>query len=647
MGDRFAGFLKALLRWQSLFTFAALGVVIYYEAAVGLFGLVLYLILLFAFAPAIPRDKPLLNIPVVENMPVKSEESAKQKAFISIPFPVIMLAGDRVMWNNKAASSIFKDRCGDVLKKYADSSGGLVEFDGKYYKVWESVKKSRKGPQRVLYFDDVSDIFMYKSKYEFTKPVICLIQVDNFEEVMNSTEEIRKPVLSAEIDKRLGKYAADIKGCLRKYNDDKYILFFENGFLQPMEDKKFSILDDIREINADNKLPATLSMGVGAEGENPQVLLDFASSAMDLALSRGGDQAVVKKGEKIFFYGGKTQAVEKRTRVKVRVISHALRELIKSSSGVLIMGHTYPDFDCLGASMGMYRAAKELGKNVKIIWENSNHSLDELMDRIHQDEEYDGVFISGDEALTLIDEKSLIILVDAGRAGYLMRPDILERVQRVVVIDHHRKTRDAVDNTALSYIETYASSASEMVTEILQYIKDRIKLKPVEALALLAGINLDTKNFTYKTGVRTFDAASYLRLKGADTMAVRHFFQDEISSFARKADVIREAEIWPNDVAVAVCPADVTDRQIFAAQVADELLNIKGVDASFALCDTGERVLISGRSLGDINVQVILEELGGGGHYTEAGAQVQGKSIDEVKSELKTVIQEKLEVDDK
>ncbi len=646
MGDRFVGFLKALLRWQSLFTFAALGVLIYYEAAVGLAGLAVYLVLLFALSPAKPKDKPLLNIPVVENIAVKPQEDEEQRAFISIPVPVITLSGGREIWKNRAAANAFGDRRREAVQKYEDSEGGLTEFDGKFYKVNKSVKNNRKGQQTILYFDDVSDVFIYKAKYEFSKPVVCLIQVDNYEEVMGSTEDIRRPVLSAEIDKRLGRFASDIKGCLRKYSDDRYILFFENGFLKPLEDKKFTILDDIRDINEGNKMPATLSIGVGAEGENPQALLEFASSAMDLALSRGGDQAVVKKSEKIYFYGGKTQAVEKRTRVKVRVISHALRELIMNSSGVFIMGHTYPDFDCLGASMGMYRAAKEFGKEARIIWESSNHSLNELMDKIHRDEEYDGVFVNGDEALPMIDENSLLIVVDAGREGYLMRPDILEKAQRVVVIDHHRKTRDAIDNAVLSYIETYASSTAEMVTEILQYIKDRIALKPVEALALLAGINLDTKNFTYKTGVRTFDAAAYLRLKGADTMEVRQYFQDELSSFARKADVIRKAELWPHDVAVAVCPSDVTDRQIFAAQVADELLNIKGVDASFALCDTGERIIISGRSLGEINVQVILEELGGGGHYTEAGAQVQGKTIGEVKSELRTVLEEKLEVDD-
>ncbi|MDI6600196.1 MAG: DHH family phosphoesterase [Thermoanaerobacteraceae bacterium] len=642
MGNRFLGFLRALLRWQSLFTFIVLGMLIYYDTVIGLVGLAVYLILLFAFSPVKPKDKPLLNIPAVENIAIP-KETEQQKAFIAIPMPVLILSEDKAVWKNKAAVSTFGDEYKDVLDKYAGGKNGPIEFKGRYYQVRESIRSNRKGSQTILYFDDVSDIYVFKDRYEFEKPVVCLIQVDNYEEVMNSTEEIRRPVLAAEIDKRLGRFSADIRGCLRKYSNDRYILFFENGFLKPLEDKKFTILDDIREISEGNKIPVTLSMGVGAEGENPQVLLEYASSALDLALSRGGDQAVVKKGEKIFFYGGKIQAVEKRTRVKVRVISHALRELIQESSKVFVMGHTYPDFDCLGASMGMYRAAKEFDKEARIIWENSNISLKDLLDKIRQDEEYKEVFVTGDDALSLIDERSLLIVVDAGRPGYLMRPDLLEKIPRIVVIDHHRKTRDAIANAVLSYIETYASSTSEMVTEILQYMKDRINLKPVEAVALLTGINLDTKNFTYKTGVRTFDAASYLRLKGADTMEVRQYFQDELANFALKAEIIRKAEIWPHHVAVAICPADVEDRLILAAQVADELLNIKGVDASFALCDTGEQIIISGRSLGEINVQVILEELGGGGHYTEAGAQVHGKNIDEVKAELKRIIEEKLE----
>ncbi|TZE80851.1 DHH family phosphoesterase [Calorimonas adulescens] len=642
MKNRFLGFLRALLRWQSLFTLVVLGVLTYFNVTVGIVGLAVYLTLLFALSPVKPKDKPLLNIPAVENIALP-KETEHQKAFIEVPMPVMILRGGKTVWKNEETMSVFGDDYKEVLNKYDSGKNSLIEHKGRYYQVSESTRNTRKGTQTILYFNDVTELYEYKGRYEFSKPVICLIQVDNYDEVMNSTEDIRRPVLAAEIDKRLSRFTADIRGCLRKYSNDKYILIFENGFLKLLEEKKFTVLDDIRDINEGNKIPVTLSMGIGADGENPQVLLEYASNAMDLALGRGGDQAVVKRSEKIFFYGGKTQTVEKRTRVKVRVISHALRELIQESSRVFIMGHTYPDFDCLGASMGMYRAGKELDKDTRIVWENSNSSLKELMEKIMQDEEYRDVFTAGDECLQLIDERSLLIVVDAGRPGYLMRPELLEKTPRIVVIDHHRKTRDAIANTVLSYIETYASSTSEMVTEILQYIKDRINLKPIEAVALLTGINLDTKNFTYKTGVRTFDAAAYLRLKGADTMEVRQYFQDELVDFTRKAEIIRKAEIWPHRVAVAVCPSDVENRVILTAQVADELLNIKGVDASFVLCDTGEQIIISGRSLGEINVQVILEELGGGGHYTEAGAQVYGRTVDEVKTELKRIIEEKLE----
>ncbi|HBT48522.1 MAG TPA: exopolyphosphatase, partial [Caldanaerobacter subterraneus] len=459
-------------------------------------------------------------------------------------------------------------------------------------------------------------------------------------EALMSVEDVKRAVISSEIEKKLSEWASSIKAFLKKYDDDKYFAIFKEGELKKLEENRFDILDKIRETGEEMKVLLTLSIGVGAEADDFLTLNEYASSALDLALGRGGDQAVLKRGDKIYFYGGRTQAVEKRTRVKARVIAHALRELIKESSTIFIMGHNFMDFDSLGAAIGMYRACADLGKKAYIILDKSNVAIDELVKKIKATDGYQDLFIKSLEVKNMIDENSLLIVVDTHRPSYLSYPEIVELIDRIVVIDHHRRGKEFIDKALLVYLEPYASSASELVTEILQYIVEKINLKPIEAEALLAGIAVDTKNFTFRTGSRTFEAASFLRKKGADTTSVKQLFQNDLASYIIKATIVKNAEILDNGIAIAISPPAANN--LIIAQAADELLTIKGVKASFVLLQRGEDVAISGRSMGDVNVQIILEKLGGGGHLTVAGAQVK-KPMEEVLNELKQAIKEYFE----
>lgn len=430
------------------------------------------------------------------------------------------------------------------------------------------------------------------------------------------------------------------KSFYEKYDDDKYFVVFKEEGLKSLEENKFEILDKVREIGEEIKIPLTLSIGIGADANDFLTLNEYASSALDLALGRGGDQAVIKRGDKISFYGGRTQAVEKRTKVKARVIAHAIKELIKESSTIFIMGHNFMDFDSLGAAIGMYRACMSLGKKAYIILDKSNVAIDELVKKIQNTKGYEDLFIKSSEVKNKVDQNSLLIVVDTHRPSYLTYPEIVDIIDRIVVIDHHRRGKEFIDKALFVYLEPYASSASELVTEILQYIVDKIDIKPIEAEALMAGISVDTKNFTFRTGSRTFEAASFLRRKGADTTSVKQLFQNDLDSYIIKASIVKNAEILDNGIAIAVSPPNANN--LIIAQAADELLTIKGVQASFVLLKREEDVAISGRSLGDINVQVILEKLGGGGHLTVAGAQVK-KPIEEVLQDLKNAIKEYFE----
>ena len=482
-----------------------------------------------------------------------------------------------------------------------------------------------------VYFIEVSNL----RDLNTTKESVMLIEVDNLSEVLESTEESERPLLVAEVERTINLYAQKLKALIVKYDSNRYALSVIDKYITEEVNNKFDILEKISEIERGNKFELTLSIGIGRGGATPQENYNNAVTAKELALGRGGDQVAIKNNEKIIFFGGNTREFEKRTRVRARVIAHALKDLIYESSNILIMGHKNPDMDCLGAAVGLWSTIRQMGKNCNIILDNDRNAIEYYMNKLQDDSKYDNTFISRDDAEKNINEKSLLIVVDVHNKGYVSNIDLVEKVSRKIIIDHHRRSPDIVEGTLLNYIEVYASSTSEMVTELIQYMVQKPRISKVEAEGLLAGIVMDTKEFQLKAGVRTFDAASFLRSIGADTLEVKKMFNDSLEDYLVIADTIKNAEVKDN-VAIAVCPSNV-DNTVIVARAADELLTISGIEVCFVLAEINNNVIISGRSLGDVNVQVILEELGGGGHMNMAGAKLKlpiGESIEALRSSI-------------
>jgi len=573
-----------------------------------------------------------------------------------MPLVLIELDGT-IIWYNSSFRKIFGGE--DLLEKTISSFvEGLhptefinetsrvsknIEIGNKSYSVLGSFVKLEgrsdiSGYIMLLYFIDTTELNELKKKYRDEKISIGKIIIDNYDDLMESMEESVRPQMLAEIEKRVVNWMEFTGGILKKYDRDKYLFVFEYKYLKELENRKFEVLDTVKEINIGNKIPVTLSIGFGINGPTLSESMSYADASIDIALGRGGDQVVIKDGDRFSFYGGKTRELEKRTRVKARVIAHALRELIDQSPFVMIMGHVNPDIDALGAAMGIYRVVKTRGKEAYIVLESSNITISNIIAKIEKSGEYDGMFISRSEAFDRINEKTLLVIVDTHRPSFTEVPELLDLTRQVVVIDHHRKGADFIQDAVLTYQETYASSTSEMVTEILQYVDDKLKLKPIEAEALYSGIIVDTKQFTFKTGVRTFEAASYLRKQGVDTVSVKQLFQNDLETYLNISNVVKNAEIENGNIAISVCPQNIRNVQLIAAKSADELLNLSGIAAAFVLCNVNNSVVISGRSLGDINVQMILEKLGGGGHLTVAGAQLEGISLEGAKEKLKYAI---------
>lgn len=487
----------------------------------------------------------------------------------------------------------------------------------------------------MVYFIEVSNL---RDLYS-TKESIMLIEVDNLSEVLERTDDINRPMLIAEIEKAINAYAQKLKAMIVKYESNKYVLSVQDKYINDEINNKFEILEVISSIDIGNKLEVTLSIGIGRGGVSPQENFHYAVTAKELALGRGGDQVAVKSNEKIKFFGGNSREVEKRTRVRARVISQAIKELIFDSSNIFIIGHKNPDMDCLGASVGMWATIKQLGKNCNIILENDTNAIDFYLSKLKSSSKYDNMFINGEEAEKLINEKSLLIIVDVHNKGYVQNYELVEKIGRKIIIDHHRRSPDIIEGAILNYIEVYASSTSEMVTEIIQYMLKKPVISNLEAEGLLAGIVMDTKGFQFKSGVRTFDAASFLRSLGADTIAVKKMFADSLTDYLAIAETIKNAQV-KNKLAIAVCPSSISS-SVIVARAADELLNISEIDVCFVLCESNNHIIISGRSVGDINVQVILEEIGGGGHMNMAGAKLE-VSMDEALEKLNESIKKHL-----
>jgi len=491
------------------------------------------------------------------------------------------------------------------------------------------------------YWVDVTELALTRDRFQISRPVVAVLLLDNYEDLLKNLSENDKSNMMAEIDSRIERWVADTGGILRRYQRERYLFIFEQRHLGRFIDSKFDILDAIHQVVNPSGMNASLSIGVGLDGDSFQELLDFANLSVDMALSRGGDQAVIRNKFTFEFYGGRSKETEKRTKVKSRVMANALSSLVSDSSQVFIMGHKMPDNDAVGAAAGVCALCRKNGVPAHIIREPGAPPAQELIDRLTQLPEYHDCFLSAQEALLIADGRSLVVVVDTNRPEQVQALEVLQSCNRVAVIDHHRRAATYIEGAALNYHEPYASSASELVTELLQYIMEPAHLLRAEAEALLAGIVLDTKNFTMRTGGRTFEAAAFLRRSGADTAEVKKLFQNDLAGTIAKYSIIQNAKLYRDGIAVAV--ADRPVGRVTAAQAADELLNIIGIDASFVISPDGERVNISGRSMGDTNVQLILEKLGGGGNAAAAGGQISGKSVDEVARDLARAIDQYLE----
>ena len=491
------------------------------------------------------------------------------------------------------------------------------------------------------YWVDVTEFSLIRDQYQATRPVAAVLLLDNYDELMKNLTENQRSALVSEIDARLDEWVAESGGMLRRYQRERYLFVFDEQYLAKFVEDKFDILDAIHQVVNPSGINATLSIGVGKDGENYRELFQFANLSIDMALSRGGDQAVIRNKFTFEFYGGRSKETEKRTKVKSRVMANALSALVSDSSQVFIMGHRSPDNDCIGAAAGVCALCRKNGVPVHIIKEAAPPPAQELIDRLAPLPEYQDCFLTAQEALLIADSRSLAVVVDTNRPDQVQAAELLESCNRVAVIDHHRRAAAYIEGAALNYHEPYASSASEMVTELLQYIVEPNQILRSEAEALLAGIVLDTKNFTMRTGGRTFEAAAFLRRSGADTAEVKKLYQNDLADTVAKYALIQNAQLYRDHIALAVSRQPVG--RIIAAQAADELLNIMGIDTSFVIAPEGDKVNLSARSMGDTNVQVILEKLGGGGNAAAAGGQVSGKTVDEVAQELKEAIDQYFE----
>lgn len=496
-----------------------------------------------------------------------------------------------------------------------------------------------------LYMFDETELNSYIKKNQEEKMVSGLLYLDNYEEALENVEEVRSSLLIALIDRKINKYFTSVDGIIKKLEKDKYFFVMRRKSLDQLMEKKFNILEEVKGVNIGNEMAVTVSIGVGLGGETFIQSTEYARIAIEMALGRGGDQAVVKEGKRITYFGAKSQMVEKTTRVKARVKAHAMKEFMMTKDKVVVMGHKITDVDSFGAAVGIYRAAKTLEKKAYIVLNTPTSSIRPLMESFVNNKEYGPqMFVTSQEAKELTDDNTVLVVVDTNRKNYVECEELLSLTKTIVVLDHHRQGQDVIPNPVLSYIEPYASSASEMVAEILQYFSEGIKIRSVEADSIYAGIMIDTNNFLTKTGVRTFEAAAFLRRCGADVTRVRKLFRENMDNYRARGDAISNAELYCDYFAISVCNSEGLDSPtVVGAQAANELLNVVGVKASFVLTDYRNTIYISARSIDEVNVQIIMERLGGGGHLNIAGAQLPDYTVDEAKMALKKTLQTMLE----
>lgn len=589
-------------------------------------------------------------------------DNVSKRTLINSPFPLIIVETDgSIIWKSTRFVSEFRDV--DInpildevikdLKLEIENNTKLrnnqisqkIVIGNKNYKILGEYVKSKQVDKKkkymaTLYFVDETEIVNLKSDYNNSQICVGIAMIDNYEEILQRTSGEEQVQLFSQIEKKLYDWASEYKCLVIKVERDTFIWICEQKYLEKIEESKFNILDIIKEINVSNKIQSTLSMAVSTEGDSNYEKYQSAKNAIDIALGRGGDQVVIRKNGKYTFFGGRTQELEKRTRVKARSVASALEELIQESENVVVMGHTNSDIDALGSALGIYRLAKTLGKPANVVSSSIGVGLGNFVKYATRDEEYQKAIIGKEKALEITNSNTLLVIVDTHKKSYSDVPELVDMAGKIVIIDHHRMSTDYIENSVLTFQEVYASSAAELVTELLVYSNQNIKLTNVEAEGLYAGIMMDTKNFTFKTGVRTFEAAAYLRKCGVDIIKVKKWFQSDLETYNIISEIVAKAEIIGDSIAISVYNKVDKDANIICAKAADELLTISNITASFVIGNYGEKICISGRSLGDINVQIILEKLGGGGHITLAGAQVEGMNIYDVKEELIEKIKE-------
>ena len=591
---------------------------------------------------------------------------------LTVPYAIILEDG-HILWKNDRFSEIVDGREKFIQKIIPELNKGIFPKDDETRSELEITYKERdyqvelrrislegfSESERMLqipkekeyfialYMRDVTELNSYIRENEDQRLIAGLIYIDNYDEVMESVEEVRQSLLVALIDRKINKYINDVDGIVKKLENDKYFFVVKKESYRKFEADKFSLLEEVKQVNIGNARSATLSIGLGLNTATYALSYNYARMAIDLALARGGDQAVIKDCKGITYFGGKKEQTAKNTRVKARVKAEALREFIVAKDQVIVMGHKISDPDSFGACMGIYRAAVALEKKAHIVINDVSTSIKPLYDEIAQSSVYGkDIFLTSGEALDYISDSAMVVVVDTNKPQMTECPELLKRSKTIAVLDHHRQSSTVIDNAVLSYIEPYSSSTCEMVAEVLQYIVDDIKVPSIEADCLYAGIMIDTRNFMNRTGVRTFEAAAYLRRCGADITRVRKMFRDDMESYRAKAEAMRMAEVYREQYAIAECPSDIASPTVLAAQTANELLDINGIKASFVLTVYNGRIFLSARSIDEVNVQIIAEKLGGGGHINSAGAQFEHTNVKEAIEALKVTIDQMIEEGD-
>lgn len=674
---RLRGNLKTYLRWPLFFGILLILMTIQLfsvsvrSGVIGIGYTILYLMIagLINFSGRRKLKKDL-----IEFATNYGEMQMRMMKTLTVPFAILsedghMLWGNdefvSVIVNKKAArrniANIFEEITLDSLPDSDEVKVVHVRTEDKYYRVvMKLVESDNAGEGDTVKTDinqlmdnsrlisvflyDETDIMELEQKREAENLVVGLLYIDNYDELIDSIDEIRQSLIMALIDRKINKYMQGIDAISKKLEKDKFLFMFKQSYLSEICSNRFAILEEIRDINLGNESSATISIGIGVGRDTFVERYDLARAAIDLALGRGGDQAVVKSIDQEKFYGGKSVQIERNTRVKARVKAHALKELIEGKERVVVMGHSIGDVDSFGASIGIYRIAKTLNRKANVVLNEVSQSVKPIRDRFYTKEYEEDMIITGDEAKELVDENTVLVIVDVNRASYTECPELIKQAQSVVVIDHHRQAGDAIDKAVLFYIEPYASSASEMVAEISQYIGSGLKLKSAEAEAMYAGIMIDTNYFSNKTGVRTFEAMAYLRRNGADAVRIRKAFREDIDEYKIRAAAIQDTELYEGVFAIAESKSEgIESPTVFASKIANSLLDISNVKASFVLTKYRGKVYISARSIDEVNVQVMMERFGGGGHINMAGAQLENVEVEEAKNMIKQEIDSMIE----